>query len=1057
MVGGEEAGLVVDGTGGAACGRCGVSNRAGARFCDSCGTALAARNGAASLETVAAQVPAQVLALALPPDVAPALAKDEVKYVTVLFSDIAGSTEMISDRAPEEAQSRFAPALQAMSEAVRAFGGTVNQLLGDGVMALFGAPVSQEDHAVRACCAALRMHSQLAQLRPPVRLRIGMASGPTLLSSGGADGAGAFQTFGATVHLAARLQESAAPGTTLCSRETARLAGSAATLVPLGRRAIRGLAGQDVFELAAIRRKGLRFGSAVTKGLSPYVGRAGELATLQACAAEAQAGQVLAAALVGEAGAGKSRLANEFVGWCEPQGWQVFQAEALSYGRTFPYHLVTALLRSCFGVQDSDEPAESARRVALQAEALGLPTGAAAAALSSLLNLPIEAGASAWDHLDPQQRRDTMQASVGALLAALAQTHPVVLLIEDLHWADEESVGLIEAVVEDLQASGPGAGLMLMATYRGTYKAGWRRIEPLVIGLSPLEEADMDRLVRAAFPGAFDAVMLQALVTRAAGNPFFMEEMARAAVEVQRDGDGCQTPDGIPATVQAVLAARIDGLRHEDKQVLRTASAFGTRFTAAALQALFEPVSASQFQAQLGRLREAGLLRPDRLADNDEAFAHGLIQEVAYEGMPRDRRRELHSEIVGTLKRLYAERVAEQAETLSYHALRGEVWDELAVHARRAGHRAASRSAFRDAVTFFDQAIDAQDYLPPSPAGMAHRIDLRFELRAALFPTASIARTLACSEEAMRLAGQLGDTGRLGWATAFHARDLTLVGRPGEALLLAAQALELAEGDEELIVVARSYLALAAYSRGDYGQCAAVLGTLVELVEVRKPMGRYRLPGPAAVFFRGWQCWALARMGRVQEAEQVSEAMMRCAERSTQPLCLTVAHLSQGFVWAFAGRLQEARATLEASLALCERWAFFSWFTNIASCLGHVISRLGEPEQGAGLLQHASDRNRASGILISNAHVLAWLAQAHLEAGRAAQARELAAAAVEVAQAHEERGNEALAFSVLAAAEQGGVERAAAYGSALDLARECGMAPLVEACEVAMSGTQAPP
>ena len=487
---------------------CGVSNRAGGAVLRLVRAGAGACGGADHQE-------------------APGPPKDEVKHVTVLFSDIAGSTEMISDRAPEEAQQRFAPALRAMSEAVRAFGGTVNQLLGDGVMALFGAPVSQEDHAVRACCAALRMHGELARLSSPARLRIGIASGPMLLTAGGADGAGAYQTFGATIHLAARLQGSAAPGTTLCTLETARLAGSAATLVSLGERSIRGLAGQEVFELAAIRRNGLRFGSAVTKGLSPYVGRAGELAALQSCAADSQAGRVRAAALMGEAGVGKSRLANEFARSCDPAEWQVFQAEALSYGRTFPYHLVTALLRSCFGVQDSDFPAESARRVVLQVAGLGLAQGITATALLSLLNLPMAAGAPdpepRWERLDPQQRRDTMQESVVALLTALARKRPVLLLMEDLHWADEESLALIEAAVETLMEGegqeGPDKArrLMLLATYRGTFKRGWRRLAPMVIGLSPLDDGDMDRLVRTAFPAAFDEAFRQALVERAAG------------------------------------------------------------------------------------------------------------------------------------------------------------------------------------------------------------------------------------------------------------------------------------------------------------------------------------------------------------------------------------------------------------------------------------------------------------------------------------------------------------------------------------------------------------
>ena len=466
-----------------------------------------------------------------------------------------------------------------------------------------------------------------------------------------------------------------------------------------------------------------------------------------------------------------------------------------------------------------------------------------------------------------------------------------------------------------------------------------------------------------------------------------MEEMARAAVTAGRHGVGHDaeagmTPDAVPSTVQAVLAARIDGLQQLDKHVLQTASAFGTRFSLAGLRALFGAVPGERFEAQLDRLREAGLLRPDRHADADEGFAHGLIQEVAYEGMPRDRRRALHSEIVGALKGLYSDRLAEQSETLAYHALRGEVWEEVAVHARRAGHRAVSRSAYRDAAVFFDQAIDAQDYLAPSEEGMGHQIDLRFELRAALFPTAGISRVLTCSERRCGWRSSWGDPRRIGWATAFHARDLTLFGRPGEALVLAARALETAGEDEELIVVGRSYLALAAYSRGTTGSARRCWASWCGGSRRGTRWVGIVCPGRRRCSSGGGRAGRWRGLGESQEAEQVTDAMMDRAERSGQPLCMTVAHLSQGFVWAFAGRLREARETLAAALGLCERWAFFSWFTNIASCLGHVSSRLGDVEGGIGLLQRAAERNRASGILISQAHVTAWLAEAHLDVGR---------------------------------------------------------------------------
>jgi tetratricopeptide (TPR) repeat protein len=326
-------------------------------------------------------------------------------------------------------------------------------------------------------------------------------------------------------------------------------------------------------------------------------------------------------------------------------------------------------------------------------------------------------------------------------------------------------------------------------------------------------------------------------------------------------------------------------------------------------------------------------------------------------------------------------------------------------------------------------------------------------LRNALFPTSDISKSLGNSQQAERLALRLGDRRRLGWATAFHARDLSLQGRPTEALHVARRALDVAGRDEDLVAIIRSYVALAAYYRGDYADSSTILQQLVEAEEGRDRTRRLGLPGPAVVFFRGWLAWALSRLGRTDEAEAVTGVMGKLAEESAQPLCITISYLAQGFALAFAGRLEEARDSLQTSLELCRRWEFSAWFTNIASCLGHVLSRLGHYESAIGLLQQSIERTKASGILVSHANELAWLAEAFSRAGDHSRAARQAEDAIVVAQAHEERGNEALARVVLAEAlmktgrRQDSVTQ---FHSALATAAECQMAPLLSRCQAGL-------
>jgi tetratricopeptide (TPR) repeat protein len=453
------------------------------------------------------------------------------------------------------------------------------------------------------------------------------------------------------------------------------------------------------------------------------------------------------------------------------------------------------------------------------------------------------------------------------------------------------------------------------------------------------------------------------------------------------------------------------------------------------------------------------MFRLSRHADDEIGFSHALIQEVAYTGLPRAQRRDLHAQIVETIRRTEARRLSEQAETLVYHAARGEVWDELAAAALIAGRRAASRSAYVEAAVFFRQGIEACEHLPRSKETLASEIDLRFELRSSLFPTAGIDGSLENSTQAERLARLLGDKRRLGWATAFLAKDLQLVGRPAAALAAAARALEFSEEDPDLTIAARYFAAQAAYSRGDYTNAVNTLRALISNLEARDGMAWTGTPGPSTIFFRAWLIWSLARLGESLAAETTAGEMRRLADEADLPLCRTIAHLSEGFALAHVARMPEAEATLRISLSLCRKWELFAWSTNIASCLGHVLSHLGQFEEAFDLLEDAGERTRRSGILVSHANELAWLAEAHRLAGHADQAARQAEHAVEIARSHEEQGNEALATVVLGEALADLGSRAAAKAhclKALGLASERSMVSLIQRCRFNLKALDQP-
>src|SRR5437016_3413439 len=462
----------------------------------------------------------------------------ERKQVTVLFADLKGSTELIRDLDPEAAQTLLDPALQHMMDAVHRYEGTVNQVLGDGIMALFGAPVAHEDHAVRACYAALAMQAAMRRYAEEVRrshglemqVRVGLNSGEVVVRAIGNDLHMDYSAVGQTTHLAARMEQLATPGSIRLTAATLRLAEGLVQVTALGQFPVRGLTEPvEVFELVGASTIRGRLQASAARGLTRFVGRQHELATLQQALEQAGAGHGQVVAAVGEAGLGKSRLYYEFVHSHHTPGWLVLESASVSYGKATPYFPIIDLLRRYSHVEEHDDTRTIRAKVTGQVLTLDEALQDTVPALLSLLDVLPED--SPFLQLDPPQRRQRTLDALKRVLLRESQVQPLLLVFEDLHWTDSETQALLNSLVESL----PTAQLLLLVNYRPEYQHGWgSKTYYTQLRLDPLPPVSADEFLQALLGddgGATGQSPLQPLkhllIARTEGNPFFLEESVR--------------------------------------------------------------------------------------------------------------------------------------------------------------------------------------------------------------------------------------------------------------------------------------------------------------------------------------------------------------------------------------------------------------------------------------------------------------------------------------------------------------------------------------------------
>jgi class 3 adenylate cyclase/tetratricopeptide (TPR) repeat protein len=751
------------------CSNCGTQLPAGAKFCFECATPVTAHGSPRRPTSPDAYTPKH---LAERIRNSKAALEGERKQVTVLFADLKGSMELLADRDPEEARKLLDPVLGHMMDAVHRYEGTVNQVMGDGIMALFGAPLAHEDHAVRACYAALRMQEAVRRYSDELRhtqgvevqIRVGLNSGEVVVRSIGSDLRMDYTAVGQTTHLAARMEQLATPGTVRLTGETLRLAEGYVEVRSLGPIPVKGLSDPiEIFELTGAGQARTRLQAAALRGLTRFVGRDAEVEHLRRVLGQAGVGHGQVAAIVGEAGVGKSRLTYEFTHSHRVQDWLILEASSVSYGKATSYLPVIDLLKGYFKIGDRDSHREMRDKVMGRVLGLDRALEPLLSPLLTLLDVPVDD--AAWQTLDAPQRRQRTLDAVKRLLLRESQVQPLLVVFEDLHWIDSETQTFLDALVESL----PAAQLLLLVNYRPEYEHAWGgRTYYTQLRIDPLSAESAEDLLEALL--GVDAALKplkQLLTERTEGNPFFLEESIRTLVETEvlvgdrgayrlaRRVEGLQ----VPATVQAVLAARIDRLPPDEKGLLQTAAAIGVDVPFAVLQAI-AATSEETLRRVLGHLQAAELLYEAALfPDLEYRFKHALTHEVAYGSLLRERRRELHGAVGHALEELYAERQTEHSDKLAHHFMRAEEWDRGVRYSLLAGQRAEDAYASAEAASHYRRGLDAARRVNP-PLEVASMADLHRRYAGALAALTEYDASIAECQRALELVRHIGDRTR---------------------------------------------------------------------------------------------------------------------------------------------------------------------------------------------------------------------------------------------------------------------------------------------------------
>jgi class 3 adenylate cyclase/tetratricopeptide (TPR) repeat protein len=920
---------------------------------------------------------------------------EERKTVTALFADIKGSVELMEELDPEEARAFVDPALHLMIESANHYGGYIVQSTGDGIFALFGAPVAHEDHAHRALYAALRMQNEMrkysAHLReagnPPLEIRIGVNTGEVVVRSiRTADAHTEYTPIGHSTNLAARMQTLAPTGSIAITETTQKLTAGYFEFKPLGPTRVKGMSEPvNVYEVVGLGGLRTRLQISAERGFSRFVGRHQELEQLGRALALAQGRRGQIVAVVADAGVGKSRLFHEFK-LLSQNGTFVMEAFSFSHGRASPYLPVLGLLKDYFRIGDQDDQRTQREKITGRVLALDRALEDTMPYLFALLGIQDPAGP--LDEMDSTVRRLRTREAIKSLIHRESLDRTLLLIFEDLHWVDAETQSLLDLLADSIGT----APILMMVNYRPEYEHHWSNKSYYTqLRLDPLGEQNAAEMLSELVGDAGELQSVKDLiVARTEGNPFFIEEMVRALFD-----QGVLTRNGgvtvakplasiqIPPTVQGILAARIDQLAPAEKELLQTLAVIGKEFPFGLVRRVTRRTE-NELTLGLARLQLGEFIyEKPAFPESEYTFKHALTQEVGYNSLLIARRREVHERTAAALEELFAGKLDDQVDALAHHYSRSGNVAKAVGFLRRAAEQARTRSAYDDAIRYVNEALRLLPELPDSWERDRDEIaiqGIRGLLLAATqgFAAAELAQ---CLKRGLALCQRIGEGPEM-FAVMFGLWNFNLArNRLHDAMNLAEKILNLSPLMNSELAEAGAHSAFGATClwRGEFSAANQHLEQANAIYD--QDIGRYLPMYQARVVpSRAQASWALWMLGYSDQAHARAEEALALATRLRSPFSMVFALMHAIALAHFRDDHSMIRPRAETMIQIAREQGFPYWSAIASMVIGRVLVGEGNHDAGIIRMRDAMTTLRDNGGELIYNYALTLLAESYLMA-----------------------------------------------------------------------------